>query len=81
MVKSLASNTIILFLTHVTWTYQVEFLDGQVGEYNANTIAWNMLSQCNPNGNQYTLMESIVDLKRDGTALTKSQSTFKYKGK
>ena len=81
MAKSLASNTIILFLTHVTWTYQVEFLDGQVGEYTANNIAWNMLSQCNPNGNQYTLMESLVDLKRDDTAVNKSQSTFKYKGK
>ena len=40
-----------------------------------------MLSQCNPDGNQYTLIESIVDHIIDDTALTKSQSTFKYKGK
>ena len=63
MVKSLASKTIILFLTHVTWTYQVEFLDGQVGEYNANTIAWNMLSQCNPMGISIPLWNLLLTSK------------------
>ena len=34
-----------------TYSYQVEFPDGQLGKYSANVIAQNMLSQCDPDGN------------------------------
>ena len=35
-----------------THTYQVEFSDGQLGEYSANVIAENMYAQCDGMGNQ-----------------------------
>ena len=52
-----------------TRLYEVEFPDGDVAEYSANVIAENMYAQCDPNGNQFLLMEAIVDHKTDGTAV------------
>jgi len=48
-----------------TRTYEVEFPDGQVAEYSANIIAENMYSQCDSEGNQYLLLDEIVDWHRD----------------
>ena len=45
--------------------YEVEFPDGQVKEYAANTIAENMLSQVDHEGYSTTLMEGIVDYSKD----------------
>ena len=58
-----------------TCSYQVEFPDNQLGEYSANAIAQNMLSQCDPDGNQFLLMESIVDQKVPDEALLKPSKT------
>jgi len=58
-----------------TRIYQVEFPDGEVAEYAANVIAENMFAQCDPNGNQYLLLKSIIDHATDGTALT-SENRF-----
>jgi hypothetical protein len=44
-----------------TRTYLVEFPDGAELEYSANTIAENMWAQCDIDGNQWLLMEAIVD--------------------
>jgi hypothetical protein len=52
-----------------TRTYDVEFPDGQEAEYAANLIAENMYAQCDAEGNQYLLMESLVDYKSDGHAV------------
>eukprot|EP00957_Ditylum_brightwellii_P097719 7442069-Ditylum_brightwellii.AAC.1 len=46
--------------------YDVEFPDRQVREYAANIIAENMLTQVDSDGYTKTLMESIVDYKKDG---------------
>ena len=54
-----------------THSYQVEFPDSQLGEYSANVITQNMLSQCDLDGNQFLLMESIVDHKVTDEALLK----------
>ena len=54
-----------------THSYQVEFPDGQLGEYSANGIAQNMLSQCHLDGNQFLVMESIVDHKVTDESLLK----------
>ena len=54
-----------------TCSYQVEFPDGQLGKYSTNVIAQNMLSQCDLDGNQFILMESIVDHKVTNEALLK----------
>eukprot|EP00957_Ditylum_brightwellii_P071251 5416151-Ditylum_brightwellii.AAC.1 len=48
-----------------TMVYNVEFPDRQVREYAANIIAENMLTQVDSDGHTKTLMESIVDYKKD----------------
>jgi hypothetical protein len=45
--------------------YEVEFPDGQCKEYAANIIAENMLTQVDSDGYSITMMEGIVDYKRD----------------
>lgn len=45
--------------------YEVEFQDGTVKEYSANIIAENMLTQVDSDGYTITMMEGIVDYKRD----------------
>ena len=60
-----------------TRSYIVEFPDGQVNEYTANTIAENMYSQCDAEGNQYLLLEAIVDHRKDGHAVEKADMYIK----
>ena len=45
--------------------YDVEFPNGQVKEYAASIIAENMLTQVDSDGMSTTLMEAIVDHRRD----------------
>ena len=47
--------------------YDVEFPDGTIREYSANLIAENMLTQVDSDGYSLTLMEGIVDYRRDET--------------
>ena len=65
-----------------TCSYQVELPNSQLGKYSTNVIAQNMLSQCGPDGNQFLLMESIVDHKVTDEALLKPlQMHVTIKGK
>eukprot|EP00957_Ditylum_brightwellii_P011376 860083-Ditylum_brightwellii.AAC.1 len=48
-----------------TMIYNMEFPDGQIREYAANIIAGNMLTQVDSDGYTKTLMELIVDYKKD----------------
>ena len=41
--------------------YEVEFEDGHVKSYSANTIADNMLTQVDSAGFTFTMMEGIID--------------------
>ncbi len=52
-----------------TMTYDVEFPDGQVKEYTANVIAENIITQCDKEGFSRSLMEAIVDYRKDETAV------------
>jgi hypothetical protein len=52
-----------------TRTYEVEFPNGETAEYAANIIAENMYAQCDAEGNQHLLMDSLVDYKSDGHAI------------
>ena len=52
-----------------TRTYDVEFEDGDVTEFTANIIAENMYAQCDAEGNQYVLLDKIVDYRKDGHTL------------
>ena len=49
--------------------YEIEFTDGTTEELTANVIAENMLSQCDEQGNQYMLLNEIMDHKKDGSAI------------
>ena len=46
-----------------------EFEDGEEAELSANAIAQSMYAQCDPEGNQYLMFDSIVDFRRCTTAL------------
>jgi len=53
--------------------YDVEFPDGTVKEYSANIIAENMLTQVDSDGFTMTMMEGIIDHKKDtDVAVSKS---------
>ena len=61
-----------------TREYIVEFEDGDEAELNANLIAEAMYAQCNPDGNQYVLLDSLVDhrcLDGDTTCRPKGRPT------
>ena len=45
--------------------YKVELADGRIKKYGANIIAENMLSQVDSDGFSLSLMEGIIDYKRD----------------
>ena len=48
-----------------TRIYEVIFPDGEVAEYTANVIAENMWAQCDLDGKEHLLMESVVNYKSD----------------
>jgi len=52
-----------------TREYVVTFDDGDVTELNANLIAQSMYAQCDPDGNQYVLLDTIIDYRRLDTAI------------
>ena len=52
-----------------TRSYIVEFDDGHQTELTANLIAESLYSQCDPDGNQYVLLSSIVDHRRLDSAI------------
>eukprot|EP00978_Attheya_sp_CCMP212_P031244 scaffold117437_cov27-Attheya_sp.AAC.2 len=64
-----------------TRTYRVEFPDGVEAEYAANTIAENMWAQCDLEGNQYVLLDSIVDHTSDGHAVKKADQMIILNGR
>ena len=64
-----------------TRTYIVKFLDGADAEYAANIIVESMVSKCDPDGNQYLLIEEIVNYKTDKTAQLLENAHTKVKGK
>ena len=49
--------------------YEVEFTDGRMAEFSANAIAEHMYAQCDPNGNQYLLLDAITDHQKDSNAV------------
>ena len=55
-----------------TIVYDVEFPDGVVKEYAANIIAENMYTQVDPDGHSHSILDCIIDYKRDATALNKA---------
>jgi hypothetical protein len=65
-----------------TRSYIVDFDDGDQTELTANMIAESLYSQCDPDGNQYVLLEEIVDHQRLPTAIRLSdQKNVRANGK
>jgi hypothetical protein len=58
-----------------TREYTVTFDDGDVTDLTANLIAESMYAQCDPNGNQYVLLDSLIDHQCLDTALRLSDQT------
>ena len=52
-----------------TKVYNVEFSDGQTTELAADVIAQSMYAICDTEGNQYLLLEGIIDHHSDSTAI------------
>jgi hypothetical protein len=61
-----------------TCTYEVELPDGQVVEYSVNVIAENMYTQCNTEGNQYLLLDEIIDWQKNKSAAVKKEDKNVY---
>jgi hypothetical protein len=55
-----------------THEYTFTFDDGDETMLNANLIADAMYAQCNPDGNQYVLLDFIIDHRQLGTAMRPS---------
>lgn len=60
-----------------TRTYEVQFPDGQAAEYSANMIAESMFAQCDLEGNQYLLMDSICGHRKYMCAVEKADMYIK----
>ena len=52
-----------------TRSYQVLFQVGEIAPYAANLIAENMITQCDLDSNQFLLLESITNHKKDKSAV------------
>ena len=64
-----------------TREYVVEFPDGTEEAYAANILAQNMIAQCDLEGNQYLLLEGIVDHKQGDDAVTRADATVMINGR
>jgi hypothetical protein len=64
-----------------TRTYFVEFPDGAEMEYTANMIAENMWAQCDVDGNQWLLMEAIIDHRSNESAVKQADAFVVVNGK
>ena len=61
--------------------YVVEFPNGAEKEYSANKIAEAMFSQCDLDGKQHLLLDSIVDFKKDEHAVQMTDKEVVVKGR
>ena len=58
-----------------TRIYEVQFDDGDVTELTANMIAQSMYAQCDADGNQYMLLDQLVDHRKDDAAISLADQT------
>jgi uncharacterized FAD-dependent dehydrogenase len=59
----------------------VELYDGQVGTYTANVIAGNIYEQVEEDGNEYTMLDSIVDHQKGDNAVENAHAKIVINGK
>ena len=54
-----------------TRQYEIEFKDGYTEALSANLIAQNMFSQVDDEGHRHVLLDSIIDMRTDGSQILK----------
>ena len=59
-----------------TREYTVKFEDGEVTELTANEIDESVYAQCDPDRNQYVLLENIIDFRENNHALSIEDQIF-----
>ena len=55
----------------ITMIYDVEFMDGNIREFGGNIIAENMYSQVDNDGYYRSILESIIDFRKNTKAISK----------
>jgi hypothetical protein len=63
-----------------TRQYEVVFPDGTISEYGANVIAESMYAQCDLDGNERLLFDSIIDYRIDDTAIKPDDAFVLHNG-
>jgi hypothetical protein len=58
-----------------TRIYQVQFPNNRIEEYTANIIAENLYSQVDMEGNQYVIIDEIIDHEFDSTVVPREKDT------
>ena len=64
-----------------TRVYEVQFPDGRTEEIAANVIATALYAQCDPDGNEFVLLDAIVDYRKDETAVKLKDQARIVRGK
>ena len=64
-----------------TREYRVQFDDGEVSELTANVIAQSMYASCDDDGNEYLLLDSIVDHRKNDKAISIADQKIVHKGR
>ena len=64
-----------------TFTYDVEFPDGDIKECSANVIAENVCSQVDEDGSNTQILDSIVDCRKDSNAFDKAYTRLRAKSR
>ena len=63
-----------------TRKYRAEFDDGEVSEIMADVIAESMYAACNDDGNEYLMMESIMEYRYNHKAVTVADQKAIHRG-
>ena len=53
-----------------TRIYEIEHADGSISEYNTNTLLENLYNQVDEDGNQFNLLDSIIDHRKTEQAIS-----------
>ena len=61
--------------------YTVKFEDLEVTELTADSIAKSMYAQCDPDLNQYVLLDDIIDFRKTNPALSIEDQNIFVKGR
>ena len=71
------SNQKPILETHL---YEVEFPGEEITELAANIIEESMYAQCNVDGNEYLLLQAVVDQRNNGSALSIEDLKVVFRG-